>query len=162
MIIGEVCLERADARLAHRCEVGAVALVPLGQRHMEGIVGRAGAVGAAVPFGEGIGHRHTAVGRGVVDDRRGAAARRGARARLEAVGCPIHTGPALHMGVPVDKTGEDPAIGGVLDDIAGGGLDPGGDLHDLIAVHGKVRTPQTLRRHQRTVLDDDHDCPFCV
>ena len=123
---------------------------------MEGVVGRAGAVGAAVPLGEGVGHGHAAVGRGVVDDRGGAAAGSGPRARLEAVGRPVHARPALHVRVGVDEAREDPAAARVKDLVALDGLDVGRNARDLVARKRHVSHADALGRDQRAALDDDH------
>lgn len=39
---------------------------------------------------------------------------------------------------PVDKAGEHPTVGGVLDGIALARLDCHGNPHNLIALHGKI------------------------
>ena len=127
VVIGKVGLERRYARLAHGRKVGAVALVPLGECHMKGVVCRAGAVGAAMPLGQGIGHGHATIGRRVVHDGRRTAAGSRARAGLKAIGRPIHAGPALHVRVAVDKAGKHPAARGILDGIALGRLNRRGD-----------------------------------
>ena len=160
VVIGKVGLKRRHARLAHGREVGAVALVPLGECHMKGVVGRAGSVGAAMPLGQGIGHSHAAIGRRVVHDGRRAAAGSRARAGLKAIGCPIHAGPALHVRVAVDKAGKHPAARGILDGIALGRLNRRGDPHDLIALHSKIGAAKSLWRHERAVFDDDHVAPY--
>ena len=156
MVVGKVGLEAADALLSHAGEVGAVALVPFGERHVKGIVGRAGAVGTTVPLGKGVGHGHAAVGRCVVHDRGGAAAGRRARARLEAVGRPVHAGPALHVRVGVDETGKHPAARNVIDLVALGGLEVHCDAHHLVSLERHVAVAKTLGAHERAVLDDDH------
>ena len=118
MIVGKVGLERRYARLAHGREVGAVALVPLGECHMKGVVGRAGSVGAAMPLGQGIGHGHAAIGRRVVHDGRRTAAGSRTRTGLKAIGRPIHAGPALHVRVAVDKA-QQPAASSTVSPSAG-------------------------------------------
>ena len=50
MVVGKVGLKRRHARLAHGRKIGAVALIPLGECHMKGVVGGAGAVGAMMPL----------------------------------------------------------------------------------------------------------------
>ena len=162
VVIGKVGLKRRNARLAHSREIGAVALIPLGECHMKSVVCRAGSVGAAMPLGQGIGHGHAAVGRGVVHDGRGATAGSRARAGLKAIGCPIHAGPALHVRVAVDKAGEHPTVGGVLDGIALARLDCRGNPHNLIALHGKIGAAKPLGRHERAVFDDDHNCSSLI
>ena len=160
VIVGKVGLERRYARLAHGRKVGAVALVPLGECHMKGVVCRAGAVGAAMPLGQGIGHGHATIGRRVVHNGRRTAAGSRARAGLKAIGRPIHAGPALHVRVAVDKAGKHPAARGILDGVDLGRLNRRGDPHDLIALHGKIGAAKPLGRHERAVFDDDHVAPY--
>jgi len=162
MVVGKVGLKRRYARLAHGREVGAIALVPLGERHMKGVVGRAGSVGAAMPLGQGIGHGHAAIGRRVVHNGRRAAAGSRARAGLKAIGCPIHAGPALHVRVPIDKAREHPAARSILDGIALGRLNRRGNPYDLIAIHGKIGAAKPLGRHECAVFDDDHNCSLLI
>jgi len=156
VVVGKVGLERADATLAYDGEVRTVALVPLGKRHVEGVVCRAGAVGALVPLVEGVGHRDASVGRGVVHDRRGTATRGRARARLEAVGRPVDARPALHVRVRVNEAGEHPAPAGVIDLVALGRLDRAGDAHHLVCLERDVSPTQAVGAHERAALDDDH------
>ena len=160
MVVGKVGLKRRHTRLAHGRKIGAVALIPLGERHMKSVVCRAGAVGAAMPLGQGIGHGHAAIGRRVVHNGRRAAAGSRARAGLKAIGRPIHASPALHVRVAVDKAGKHPAARGILDGIALGRLNRRGDPHDLIALHGKIGAAKSLWRHERAVFDDDHVAPY--
>ena len=160
VVIGKVGLKRRHARLAHGRKIGAVALVPLGECHMEGVVGRAGAVGAMMPLDQGIGHGHAAIGRRVVHNGRRAAAGSRACAGLKAIGCPIHAGPALHVRVAVDKAGEHPTVGSVLDGIALARLDCRSNPHNLVALHGKIGAAKPLGRHERAVFDNDHVAPY--
>ena len=160
MIVGKVGLERRYARLAHGRKIGAVALVPLGKRHMEGIVGGAGAVSAMMPLGKGIGHGHAAIGRRVVHNGRRAAAGSRTRTGLKAICRPIHASPALHVRVAVDKAGKHPAARGILDGIALARLDCRGNPHNLVALHGKIGATKPLGRHERAVFDDDHVAPY--
>ena len=160
VVIGKVGLKRRHARLAHGRKVGAVALIPLGKRHMEGIVGGAGAVSAMMPLGKGIGHGHAAIGRRVVDDGRGTAAGSRTCAGLKAIGRPVHAGPALHVRVPIDKAREHPTARGILDGIALARLNRRGNPHNLVALHGKIGAAKPLGRHERAVFDDDHVAPY--
>ena len=160
VVVGKVGLKRRNARLAHSREIGAVALIPLGECHMKSVVCRAGAVGAVVPLGKGIGHGHAAVGRGVVHDGRRTAAGSRTRAGFKAIGCPIHASPALHVRVAVDKAGKHPAARGVLDGIALGRFNRRGNPHNLVALHGKIGAAKPLGRHERAVFDDDHVAPY--
>ena len=160
MVVGKVGLERRYARLAHGRKVGTVALIPLGECHMKSVVGRAGSVGTPVPLGQGIGHGHAAIGRGVVHNGRRAAAGSRTRTGLKAIGRPVHAGPALHVRVAVDKAGKHPTVGGVLDGIALARLDCRGNPHNLVTLHGKIGAAKPLGRHERAVFDDDHVAPY--
>lgn len=162
MIVGKVGLKRRHARLANGRKIGAIALVPLGECHMKSVVSRAGSIGTPVPLGKGIGHGHAAIGRRVVHDGRRTAAGSRTRTGLKAIGRPIHASPALHVRVAVDKAGEHPTVGGVLDGIALGRLNRRGDPHDLIAIHGKIGAAKPLGRHERAVFDDDHNCSLLI
>ena len=160
VVIGKVGLKRRYARLAHSREIGAVALIPLGECHMKGVVGRAGSVGTAMPLGKGVGHGHAAIGRRVVHDGRRTAAGSRTRAGFKAIGCPIHASPALHVRVAVDKAGEHPTVRGVLDGIVLARLNRRGNPHDLVALHGKIGAAKPLWHHERAVFDDDHVAPY--
>ena len=113
-----------------------------------------------MPLGKGIRHGHAAVGRGVVYDGRRAAAGSRARAGLKAIGRPIHTGPALHVRMGIDKAGEHPAARGILDGIALARLDRRGNSRNLVALHGKVGATKPLGRHERAIFDNDHVAPY--
>ena len=162
VVVGKVGLKRRNARLAHSREIGAVALIPLGECHMKSVVCRAGAVGAMMPLGKGIGHGHAAIGRRVVHDGRRTAAGSRTRTGLKAIGRPIHASPALHVRVAVDKAGKHPAARGILDGIALARLDCRGNPHNLIALHGKIGAAKPLGRHERAVFDDDHNCSSLI
>src|SRR5207244_3300066 len=67
-----------------------------------------------------------------IDDGRGAAVRRGARASLEGVGGRSAAERQLHVGVGIDAAGDDQAAFGVDDLVHVGGDRPGD--HDHLAV----------------------------
>ena len=66
------------------------------------------------------------------------------------------------MRVAIDKAGEHPTGGGVLDGIALGRLNRCGDPHNLVALHGKIGAAKPLGRHERAVFDDDHNCSLLI
>ena len=151
VVVGKVRLERGDARVAHEVNLLPRVLVPVRDRHVERVVRGARAVRTLVPRVQRLRQGHAAVLRGVVHDRGGASTRSRARARLEAVRRPVHSGPALHVRVRVYKAREHPAPDHV-EHLAAVQLRrvqaARHHVRDALALKHHVTREHALRRHQ--------------
>ena len=135
--VGHEQLEAGDALADQPLHLLQRALVDVGHDHVEAVVDRAVALGLGVPgvqaLAQGGAHRLD----GEVDDRRGAAPRRGPGAGLEVVGRDRAAERHLHVGVAVDAAGDDVLAGGV-DDRVGRPALAGAQGDDLLVLDQHV------------------------
>ena len=104
--IGHEQLERADALLDHRVHLDLHLVGELGDDHVEAVVDGRLARGFLRPRFEGVVQRLASVLDREVDDRRGAAERRGDGAGFEVVGRGRAAERHVHVGVDVDAAGQ--------------------------------------------------------
>lgn len=155
-VVGQVDLQGGDTGGGHVPQFLASGLVPVGNRHVEGVVAAGETVRLFVPQLQGLRQAVSPVLGGKVDYRGGASADGGQGAGGEVVGGDGHAVVHVQVGVGIDKAGEYQAARGVQHLIAGGGGEGRRNGGDLAALYGQVRPPALFRRDQRTILNDVH------
>ena len=152
MIVGKVCLERHNSGITHNLHISLGLIVPIGNGHVERIVGGAGTVGAPVPLIKRFSQRHALVLRGVVHNRGGSSTGSGTRSCLKAVSRPIHTRPALHVRMGIDETREYVFAGGIDNTVICARLVRTSHLDDLLAIQHQIARKDAFRQHKKAVL----------
>ena len=152
-LVGHEVLEAVDPVIAgQRPHVLVNPVVPIGDRDVEGVVGRR-LRRALLPHPIGV-HRPLIRRRDdEVDDHRGPAREAGGGAGVEVVaGHGIHKG-QLHVGVRVDPPRHHQRLPGVDDRGAGGHVDRRADLLDLAVLAQDIGRIALVRGHDRAAPD---------
>ena len=168
--VGHEHLEAGDPGADARFHLLERAVVHVRHDHVEAVVDRAVAVGLLVPLVEGGEQRSALRLHGEVDDRRGAAVRRGLRARLERVRRKRAAEGHLHVRVRVDAAGDHVLPCGVDDHVRvgfgvgrrGGGREgrgargviAGEDGGDLLADDQHVGSQRSLGGYHGAAADE--------
>ena len=155
-VVSQVQFEGADTRAEHLLNFRTRALIPVGNRHMKGVIARATAIRLGVPRFKRVREGVPPVLRGEVHHGGGAANQRGARAGGEIIrrngDAVIH----VKMRMPVDEAGKNQQTRRVQHLVSRLGINAGAKAGDFAALHAQVGVRNALLRNQRAVLNEQH------
>ena len=158
-LVGHEMLEAVDSVIAgQRLHVLVNRVVPVGDRDVEGVVGRR-LRRALLPDAVGVHRPLVGCGDDEVDDHGGAAREAGGRAGIEVVaGHGVHEG-CFHVGVGVDAARHDQRVSGIDRRRAGGHVETGPDLLNLAVRTVDVGRVALVCGHHRAAPDQRrHAC----